>query len=71
MGCNCNNNKKYTLSGDFHAILDLTFKYCEDEDQDLALIAQQINAKAFQVMKMIQRGGCNCGATKCDGPCGE
>ena len=69
MGCNNQNNAKEALSQGIRSILDLSFKYCKSDNADLALLAQQINAKAFQVMKIIDRSGGNCCAVTSDEGC--
>jgi hypothetical protein len=42
---------------DFKKILDITYKYCKHvyDDDNIALSAQQINAKAYQVVKLLER----------------
>ena len=44
-------------SEDFKEILDITYKYCKYiyDDDDVAKAAQQINAKAYQVVKLLER----------------
>lgn len=54
------------LKEDFKKILDSSFKYCESDDEDLAFVAREINAKAYQVMKTLERRGSNYPVTKCD-----
>jgi hypothetical protein len=42
---------------DFKKILDITYEYCKHvyDDDNIALSAQQINAKAYQVVKLLER----------------
>lgn len=44
---------------DFKKILDLTYRYCKYHynDDNVAVLAQQINAKAYQVMKHLEKTG--------------
>ena len=44
------------VSEDFKEILDITYKYCKYiyDDDDVAKAAQQINAKAYQVVKLLK-----------------
>jgi len=46
---------KNEVQGDFKKILDITYKYCKYiyDDDDVAKAAQQINAKAYQVVKLL------------------
>lgn len=71
MGCKCNNAGKAIVGKDLKLILDLSFKYCEAENQELALFAQQVNAKTYQVMKFINRSGSNCCAGGCNESCSQ
>lgn len=64
MECGCNKSEEKAVEQDFRAILDFSFKYCESENEYLASIAQEINARAFQVIKAIDR---NCCVTKRSG----
>lgn len=44
---------------DFQKILALTYRYCKYhyDDDNVAVLAQQINAKAYQVMKHLEHNG--------------
>ena len=48
--------EKDEVRKDFKKILDITYKYCKYiyDDDDVAKAAQQINAKAYQVVKLLK-----------------
>ena len=52
-----NKPSKEQVLKDFEKILDITYKYCKHiyDDDNVALSAQQINAKAYQVVKLLER----------------
>ena len=54
-----NNDFNNKLKEDFKSILDISYKYCETDDEELNLISQKINDAAYQVLKKAgNNSGC-------------
>jgi|APGre2960657505_1045072.scaffolds.fasta_scaffold80290_1 hypothetical protein len=54
-----NNDFNKKLKEDFKSILDISYKYCETDDEELNLISQKINDAAYTMMRKAQANeGC-------------
>jgi len=47
--------ERVVILGDLDKILDLSFKYCKHDNKKISKAAREINDKAYQTMKYVDR----------------